>query len=105
MTLSSREGQRIPDVALCRLRDGKVERVSAAEFFDGRRVLVFALPGAFTPTCSTAQGNERRFRWPSPSTGHGDAEARRFLKLLFGLWDWDVIATPFVSFAPSCASW
>jgi peroxiredoxin/glutaredoxin len=54
MTLSSREGQRIPDVALCRLRDGKVERVSAAEFFDGRRVLVFALPGAFTPTCSTA---------------------------------------------------
>ena len=30
------------------------DRVSAAEFFGGRRVLVFALPGAFTPTCSTA---------------------------------------------------
>ena len=51
MTLSSREGQRVPNVDLCRLRDGKVERVSAAEFFGGRRVLVFALPGAFTPTC------------------------------------------------------
>ena len=54
MTLSSREGQRVPDVDLCRLRDGDVQRVSAAEFFGGRRVLVFALPGAFTPTCSTA---------------------------------------------------
>jgi peroxiredoxin/glutaredoxin len=31
-----------------------VHRVSAADFFGGRRVLVFALPGAFTPTCSTA---------------------------------------------------
>ncbi|HET9449019.1 MAG TPA: redoxin family protein, partial [Steroidobacteraceae bacterium] len=54
MTLASREGQRVPDVDLCRLQDGKVQRVSAAEFFAGRRVIVFALPGAFTPTCSTA---------------------------------------------------
>jgi glutathione-dependent peroxiredoxin len=54
MTLASREGSRIPDVDLCRLRDGTVQRVSAADLFGGRRVLVFALPGAFTPTCSTA---------------------------------------------------
>ena len=54
MTLSSREGQRVPDVDLCRLSEGTVHRVSAADFFGGRRVLVFALPGAFTPTCSTA---------------------------------------------------
>jgi glutathione-dependent peroxiredoxin len=54
MPLSSREGSRIPDVDLYLLRDGAVKRVAAADLFGGRRVLVFALPGAFTPTCSTA---------------------------------------------------
>jgi glutathione-dependent peroxiredoxin len=54
MALQSREGSRIPDVDLYRLRDGAVQRVSPAELFGKRRVIVFALPGAFTPTCSTA---------------------------------------------------
>ena len=27
--------------------------VASEEIFDGRRVIVFALPGAFTPTCSS----------------------------------------------------
>lgn len=54
MAVSSREGSRIPDVDLYLFRDGAAKRVSAAELFGGRRVLVFALPGAFTPTCSTA---------------------------------------------------
>ncbi|HEU4879300.1 MAG TPA: glutathione peroxidase [Gemmatimonadaceae bacterium] len=54
MALQSREGSRIPDVDLYRLRDGAVQRVSAAELFGNRRIIVFALPGAFTPTCSTA---------------------------------------------------
>ena len=54
MKLESREGSRIPDVTLYRLRDGAVQRVAAADLFRGRRVIVFALPGAFTPTCSTA---------------------------------------------------
>ena len=31
------------------------EDVSTAEIFGGRRVVVFSLPGAFTPTCSTSQ--------------------------------------------------
>lgn len=54
MALQSREGARIPDVDLCRLDDGIVRRVSATELFRGRRVILFALPGAFTPTCSSA---------------------------------------------------
>ena len=54
MTLSSREGSRIPDVQLYRIRDGAVQRVSAVELLGRGRVVVFALPGAFTPTCSTA---------------------------------------------------
>ena len=51
---SSREGSRIPDVELAELKDGKVHRMRSAELFGGRRVILFALPGAFTPTCSTA---------------------------------------------------
>lgn len=54
MALASREGARIPDVDLYLFGDGEAQRVAAAELFRGRRVIVFALPGAFTPTCSTA---------------------------------------------------
>lgn len=46
-------GDRVPDVKF-RLRRGPdwVE-ISTAEIFAGRNVVVFALPGAFTPTCSS----------------------------------------------------
>jgi len=54
MTLAAREGSSIPDVDMYRFRDGAVQRVSAKELFGHGRVIAFALPGAFTPTCSTA---------------------------------------------------
>jgi glutathione-dependent peroxiredoxin len=48
-------GTRAPDAELCRLgEDGRVERVRTGALFAGRTVVVFALPGAFTPTCSAA---------------------------------------------------
>lgn len=50
----SREGSRVPDVELAELVEGKVERLRTADLFGGRKVVLFALPGAFTPTCSTA---------------------------------------------------
>jgi len=50
----SREGSKVPDVELAQLRDGTVHRVHSRELFGGKRVILFALPGAFTPTCSTA---------------------------------------------------
>lgn len=50
----SRVGSRIPAVELVELREGNVARIGTEELFSGRRVIVFALPGAFTPTCSTA---------------------------------------------------
>ena len=44
-------GDRLPEVQLQRIREG-VENVDSRELFDGRKVVVFAVPGAFTPTCS-----------------------------------------------------
>lgn len=34
------------------MQDGKSSRISTTDYFSGRRVVMFALPGAFTPTCS-----------------------------------------------------
>jgi glutathione-dependent peroxiredoxin len=50
----SRAGSQIPSIELVELRDGHVERLQSGDLFANRRVIVFALPGAFTPTCSTA---------------------------------------------------
>jgi len=50
----SREGAKVPNVDLAEMKDANVRRVSSEELFKGRRVILFALPGAFTPTCSTA---------------------------------------------------
>lgn len=48
------EGQRIPEVTF-RTREGsRWKDVSTHELFDGKKVVVFALPGAFTPTCSSS---------------------------------------------------
>ncbi|MFP5373838.1 MAG: peroxiredoxin [Gammaproteobacteria bacterium] len=44
-------GDRIPEVPLQRIRDG-VETVDTQALFEGRKVVLFAVPGAFTPTCS-----------------------------------------------------
>ena len=49
----SRAGTQIPSVELAELRDSSVKRIGTGDLFAGRRVIVFALPGAFTPTCST----------------------------------------------------
>lgn len=56
------ESQRVPDVVFkTRVRDESVggpnpyrwQDVSTKELFAGKNVVVFSLPGAFTPTCST----------------------------------------------------
>jgi glutaredoxin-like protein len=47
------EGQRVPAVTFRnRVNDQWVD-VSTGQLFKGRTVIVFALPGAYTPTCST----------------------------------------------------
>ena len=44
-------GDRIPEVTLKRIRDG-METIDTQALFEGRRTVLFAVPGAFTPTCS-----------------------------------------------------
>jgi peroxiredoxin len=44
-------GDRIPAATLNVLRDG-VQAVTTDEIFAGKNVVLFSVPGAFTPTCS-----------------------------------------------------
>lgn len=44
-------GDTLPHAVLNTLRDG-VQAVDTNEIFGGRKVVLFAVPGAFTPTCS-----------------------------------------------------
>jgi peroxiredoxin len=44
-------GDRLPEAPLQRIRDG-VETVDTGDLFADRKVVLFAVPGAFTPTCS-----------------------------------------------------
>lgn len=44
-------GDRIPSATLAYLKDG-VQQISTDELFGGKTVVLFSVPGAFTPTCS-----------------------------------------------------
>lgn len=44
-------GDTIPEVALKHIHDG-VRVIDTPTLFSGKRVVLFAVPGAFTPTCS-----------------------------------------------------
>jgi glutaredoxin/glutathione-dependent peroxiredoxin len=45
-------GDKIPNVKLQTIRDGSIEKVWTDDFFKGKKVVLFAVPGAFTSTCS-----------------------------------------------------
>jgi peroxiredoxin len=45
-------GDKIPDVTLRTVAAGREREVSTEELFRGKRAVLFAVPGAFTPTCS-----------------------------------------------------
>ena len=49
----NREGQQIPEVNFHVRREHQWADISSADVFNGKTVVVFALPGAFTPTCSS----------------------------------------------------
>ena len=45
-------GDHLPDVKLTKATDNGPEAVQSSDFFKGKRVALFSVPGAFTPTCS-----------------------------------------------------
>jgi len=49
--MSIKVGERLPEVPLQRIREG-VENVETRDLVQGTKLVLFAVPGAFTPTCS-----------------------------------------------------
>ena len=45
-------GDRIPDMTLTKATDEGPQPIQTGEYFAGRKVALFSVPGAFTPTCS-----------------------------------------------------
>ncbi|MSP67186.1 MAG: peroxiredoxin [Alphaproteobacteria bacterium] len=45
-------GQRMPSVTLRVMTDAGVKEVATGDLFKGKKVALFGVPGAFTPTCS-----------------------------------------------------
>ena len=52
MTISV--GDKLPDVKLVKATENGPEQVSSSEYFKGKKVALFSVPGAFTPTCHSA---------------------------------------------------
>jgi cytochrome c peroxidase len=54
LTMTIAVGDRLPDATLIRLGANGPEQVSVADLTKGRKVVIFAVPGAYTPTCHSA---------------------------------------------------
>jgi peroxiredoxin len=52
--MAIKEGDKLPEATMYTMKDGRPTPVTTAELFGGKKVVVFAVPGAFTPTCSQA---------------------------------------------------
>jgi glutaredoxin/glutathione-dependent peroxiredoxin len=50
--MSISTGDKLPEATFVKVGEGGTEPVSTDAFFAGRRVALFSVPGAFTPTCS-----------------------------------------------------
>ena len=49
-----KEGQRVPDVTFRTRKNSEWQNRTSGDIFAGKSVIVFSLPGAFTPTCSSS---------------------------------------------------
>lgn len=50
--MSIQSGQPLPDIEIKGIADGHIETIRTGALFTGRKAVLFAVPGAFTPTCS-----------------------------------------------------
>jgi glutathione-dependent peroxiredoxin len=51
--LKSREGRQVPNATFRVRENNEWKSLTTSELFDGKTVVAFSLPGAFTPTCSS----------------------------------------------------
>lgn len=49
----NKEGSRVPEVTFPVRENNEWKNISSSELFAGKKVILFALPGAYTPTCSS----------------------------------------------------
>ena len=52
--MAIQEGDKLPDATLHMMQDGRPTPMTTADLFGGKKVVLFAVPGAYTPTCSQA---------------------------------------------------
>ena len=50
--MSIREGDHIPQSVISQMSDAGPQTISTRDYFAGRKIVLFSVPGAFTPTCS-----------------------------------------------------
>lgn len=50
--MAIQEGDKLPNANLFVMTDGRPSRVSVEQLTSGKKTVIFAVPGAFTPTCS-----------------------------------------------------
>lgn len=50
--MAIKQGDKLPEVQITEVADGKPNPANLGELSKGKRIVVFAVPGAFTPTCS-----------------------------------------------------
>jgi peroxiredoxin/glutaredoxin len=53
--LKSKENQIVPDIEISLIDNGEWKKIKTKSMFKDKNIIVFSLPGAFTPTCSTSQ--------------------------------------------------
>jgi glutaredoxin-like protein len=51
--LKNKEGLTIPEISFAMIADGQWLKRTTSDIFTNKKVILFALPGAFTPTCSS----------------------------------------------------
>lgn len=54
MTLVNKEGSKVPEVTFSIQKDNQWQKLSTNDIFSGKKVILFSLPGAYTPTCSSS---------------------------------------------------
>ena len=52
--MAIQEGDKLPEATLHIMRDGRPAATTTGDLFAGKKVVLFAVPGAYTPTCSQA---------------------------------------------------